>query len=553
MNLSTRMKLFITVIIYLISNIELFSQDQEYIFSNITRNALLSQHYVSAIIEDDNGIMWFGTHDGLNYFDGYNFKRFSVNKQNKNSISSNSINALAKDEQGNLWIGTNNGLNKLNLKTETFTLFRNNTSGNSVNDNLIVDVKYDKKGYIWYATKYAGLYRLDLKTNQINEFLRNKPHYNFNFLENIKEIELDNDGDIWILYETKGIVNYNPESEEIKIFSTATSGGKITSDLVNTIAITKDNLVIIAIRKLGLISINKNDFSINLDFLGEKNYNRYLKEVNNSNINDILIYKDGTIFFDNSYLGILKYNSWNNKLSFPSEFIYNAQDSLDKYITRLYLDSKDNIWIGSAGFGIGLISKNIKPFINYSSEIENSKFRLSFPSVRGIYEDSNGDVYVGGYNGFNKIDKVTGEIFVLLNKPTYLVREDLFGSDEFLTISFESFDFGGTLYRFNKRDKSYKRIFREIPATFARCFLLDSKNELWIGMMRGLFKYDFNSEKLTLVQNEFIDFSSETINQIFEDKQDNIWIATRGKGIIFLTEKIAHGKTLLMKHRIQTA
>lgn len=95
-----------------------FAQNQEYVFVNVTKKANLSQHYIFAIIEDDNGIMWFGTHDCINYYDGYSFKRFDNKPKDKNSLTSNFITVLEKDNEGNLWIGSDDGLNKLDLRNE---------------------------------------------------------------------------------------------------------------------------------------------------------------------------------------------------------------------------------------------------------------------------------------------------------------------------------------------------------------------------------------------------------------------------------------------------
>ena len=64
--------------------------------------------------------MWFGTIDGLNKYNGYEFEVYRSVLDDLTSISNNRINAIDQDNKGNLWIGTNNGLNLFNKKNNNF-------------------------------------------------------------------------------------------------------------------------------------------------------------------------------------------------------------------------------------------------------------------------------------------------------------------------------------------------------------------------------------------------------------------------------------------------
>src|SRR5690349_23164306 len=46
----------------------------------------LSQQDVNAIAQDEQGFMWFGTEDGLNRFDGYEFRQLRHDRADPNSI-----------------------------------------------------------------------------------------------------------------------------------------------------------------------------------------------------------------------------------------------------------------------------------------------------------------------------------------------------------------------------------------------------------------------------------------------------------------------------------
>lgn len=113
-------------------------------YESLTTSDGLSQGYVYDMLQDRDGFMWFSTKAGLNRYDGYNFKVFSHNAYNINTISSNVIKELFEDSKGRLWIGTED--NGLNVYDKTKGVFRrivhepnnpNSLSGNRIMGNII--------------------------------------------------------------------------------------------------------------------------------------------------------------------------------------------------------------------------------------------------------------------------------------------------------------------------------------------------------------------------------------------------------------------------------
>lgn len=84
-------------------------------------NEGLSQSSVYLFLEDKNGLIWIGTGDGLNLFDGYDFKIYKHSPENDNTISNNTIRSIIQDNLGRLWIGTDDGLNLLDRNTDKFS------------------------------------------------------------------------------------------------------------------------------------------------------------------------------------------------------------------------------------------------------------------------------------------------------------------------------------------------------------------------------------------------------------------------------------------------
>ena len=69
----------------------------------------LSHSAVWKILQDSEGYMWFGTQDGLNRYDGYNFTVYRYDPEDPQSLRNDHISAIYEDRSGVLWVGTQVG------------------------------------------------------------------------------------------------------------------------------------------------------------------------------------------------------------------------------------------------------------------------------------------------------------------------------------------------------------------------------------------------------------------------------------------------------------
>ncbi len=121
-------------------------------FRTFSTNEGLSQTTIRAIAQDRTGLMWFGTQDGLNRFDGYKFKSFYRDSEPIGAISDNHVLSLASDDaRTGLWIGTQSrGLNFMDLRLERFRAYRAGQYG--LNSDQINSVALGADGSLWLAT-----------------------------------------------------------------------------------------------------------------------------------------------------------------------------------------------------------------------------------------------------------------------------------------------------------------------------------------------------------------------------------------------------------------
>ena len=80
----------------------------------------LSSNVIHSLLQDTKGYLWIGTNDGLNRYDGYNFKVFRNIPGDKTSLIENTVIGMYEDADGNIWIGTNGGLCRYNYMKNNF-------------------------------------------------------------------------------------------------------------------------------------------------------------------------------------------------------------------------------------------------------------------------------------------------------------------------------------------------------------------------------------------------------------------------------------------------
>jgi two-component system sensor histidine kinase ChiS len=324
-------------------------------FERISTEQGLSQVAVYAILQDSRGLMWFGTEDGLNQYDGYTFTVYKRDPEDPHSLSNNFIRAIYEDSSGALWIGTNGGgLNKFDRATTRFIHYQHDPNHpHSLSDNFVTAIQADSSGALWIGTESGGVNRFDPLTEQFTSY-QHVPHNPHSLSHNcISSIAQDATGMLWIGTWGGGLNKLNPAT------------GQFTPYQHNP---TDPH------------SLSHND------------------------VTSIYAGRDGVLWVGTLGGGLNKLDPATGRFS-SYRYDPNNPSSLNKdEVTAIYQDPAGTLWLGTTGEGLNEFNPQTEQFTHYQNAPDDPH-SLSYDDINAIYEDRSGVLWIGTtVAGLNKLD-----------------------------------------------------------------------------------------------------------------------------------------------------
>ena len=183
----------------------------------------LSQNGIEAIFEDQTGVLWVGTSQGLNKIQRnlHNFHFFGHNSWDKSSLTKGTVTDICKDREGGLWIATLKGLDYKPMGAKGFKHFKvDREDPGALFDEMVYSLAEDSKGRIWVGTQGA-LHLFNRETDRFKRYLADPGRPETLAFGLCHKIAEDAAGFLWLgqmNFAQKNIYRFDPEREELSGF-----------------------------------------------------------------------------------------------------------------------------------------------------------------------------------------------------------------------------------------------------------------------------------------------------------------------------------------------
>jgi ligand-binding sensor domain-containing protein/class 3 adenylate cyclase len=495
-------------------------------FDHVNIKDGLSQSDVTSILQDSRGLMWLGTQDGLNKYNGFEFKVFSHDLLNTNSISNSYIHVIYETQDSSLWFGTENGLNLFNRETQNFQNILSEKPFQKFKNNVWTIIEDEVNNALWIGTD-RGLIQVDLKT-KVPKKINLKLSTIAKQIQ-IRKLLLVNEEEILIGTEGNGLIIYNYKTGKTKQYYTGNS--TLKSNVIWDLHIDKQGLISVATNK------------------GVNIYNKKLRTVSTMRILDDLIdnkiikniYEDnsGIIWIGTESSGLYKLKSLTN----VDHYVYSANRpeslSSDK-VNIIYEDNSGIIWVGTQT-GVNKFDKQ-KQYFRHHQYLPNIPHTINDNMVWSIFKDEDGNLLVGTSKGLNIFDRRTGKVKVIQpqfsgtktikNQSVYSIYQDqnnriYVGTD------------GGL---FELKNNKLVHLNNPNHLNEARTYYVfeDNKNRLWLGTKEGLVLFAENRKDIlafSAIDSVENGLPNDVIRVIKQTTDGTIWVGTDGGGLCKVIEK----------------
>lgn len=525
----------------------------------------LSNSAVNSLLSDASNLLWVGTWDGLNLYNGSTFHVFNYSKEGDNhSIGSNVIRQLREDKRGNIWIVTIEGISRYQKQSGNFYhYFYNRNSSTRISEDEYT-LAIDSSGAVYCFNKKTGLTKFDEAGDRFITVKQPTPA-----TASIHSMFFDRSNWLWLL-DNSGVLtvirnsdrNSNSNGEVItvrnvnRIFNTGNDCFYTTTDnklFHFTDKILAPSMLVQLPTSVGAIAWYNNRYllawtgkgcaSYTPDFLADDLMGTQTAQLQNVRITSFTNGSEDILWCGTDGNGIIKLYPKTK----PFGTIATTDNSMPyNRSVRAFCSVNNDLWVGTKGSGILVLKNFIATNDNSTGRDFIASPELDNNSVYAITRNNDGLIYIGtDAKGINIYDEKTHKLYKwnsILQTATapefgsvYAVRADSDGSVWLGTSGYGLIHLKITKDKSNNLTLNYceKFPFRDDntgPANDIIYALADaSDGRLWIGCRYGgLSLLDKKTKRFTNYKAFAYEgsLSNNDVLSIFRDTHDRLWIGT---------------------------
>jgi len=499
--------------------------------------------------------MWFGTEDGLNKYDGYNFTVYKHDPEDPNSLAGNWIQALFEDDSGTLWIGNGEGgLSRFDRTVDQFTHYRNDFQDPaSLSDDDVTAIYQDREGVLWIGTGGGGLNRFDRENERFVHHQHNPDDPDSLSSNIISTIYEDKNGVLWVGTEDGGLNRFDSENERWSNFGNDPSfPDNLSHNNITVISEDQSDMLWVGTRGGGIVRYDqeKEEFA---------HYHHDPDDPNSLISDEIMaIYHDldGAVWIGTWTSGVNRFDPEEGTFAHYQNSPSDPHSLSSDIVMSIFQDREGVLWFGTISGGVNKLDVASRNFALYQNDPDNLN-SLGDNMVRVFFEENATAMWIGTmFGGLDRYDRedgtwghyrhASGDPGSLSNNfitAIYIDRSDVLwigtrsGLDRFNPETGSTLGEGSfTRYQADPNAPA------DSPSNVVWTIDESRGGEFWIGTKGGLFHFDREKESwephFTHDPEDPTSLGNDWVTSFLEDREGRIWIGTWDGGLnLFNSEK----------------
>lgn len=539
-----------------------------YIFRKVDYQQGLSNSAVLCLFQDNRGLMWFGTYDGVNCYDGRNMEVFRSDFSAQKSLSNNVIHSIQQADNNCLWISTHLGINRLSLDSRQVVGYYDFTDDYYLHSN--------SKGNTWVVSRdgifyYNTSYKRFVKINNLKVSVEDMD----------KRAFVTDDGVLWIFIQHTGeLLQVSQDAfdcDTLSIYSTVSSTDFHANPIMDVFYqngvlcfidsehdlyvydISRQSKIYIRnlsslVQKYGTIAgiaLFYEDIIIGFRTNGLvrlRTSQKYKEEVVDRNVRIYSIYRDphqNVLWVASDGQGTIMYAK---KYSIATNLMLNQLSSnLSRQVRSVMTDNRGGLWFGTKGDGLLHIpdyreSEEASAVTVYSPEGKQNvmsymRWNKEFPVYKLVQSRYMDGFWIGsgdpGLFYYSFADQALHCVENLPAQPTEIhgIDEE---NDSVLYVVTAGSGFhklilekqAGTIRL--KSQKSYHFFHGQREITMFYPMLAEGDSILWLGSReKGLIRFDKRTEEYKVISlKEMLHKSVDDVLSLYRTKEGVLYVGT---------------------------
>ncbi len=496
---------------------------KEFDLVNLTNSDGLSNSSINFIFQDTSGLTWLGTWDGLNVYNGRDFKTFKPEPGNSNSISNNIIRDMLEENNQTLWITTDRGINRYDKGNNKFTRYFTETNNRTVYGENSFFVAKNSSNRIFACIYERGLYYFDTEAQQ---FFPLKVADKLS----VKKLFFDLDDNLWMLTTNKELVKI--------VFKKGKSDLPIVEKTV--IFSHLKNIESVFCKDKNELWMQTSDEMLYIYRISEGLFvPQPLKNTPKGKLRSLVFRKNQLLIGTEN--GLFRYTP---ATSHTEVMLVNLP------VLSVFAGIQDIIWVGTDAQGVLQLSPPRQIFSAYTAA-NIAGFGRS--AVRTFFEPANGKLWIGTKgSGIYSLSWAKNSPYPSINMH-YNTSNGLLSNSIFTIVQGASgegwigTDGNGINYFDTRTNKiNTLNVPQGINLTSVYAILFTTSNTMWVGTSgNGLYKLEIdrttqpfsvkNFKHYMYRNNEQTSLSNNIVYSIEKADDNHLWVGTRGGGINRLT------------------